>query len=104
VSAEFLALAYASNLANLPREGEESQPVRLDPPAWQRLASLEMPALFAVGDEDLSSAIVNTRVLADTVAGSEHHVFVGAAHIPSAEQPQEFTRVLHDWLRRHDLG
>lgn len=103
VDPAFLAAGYADNLANLPREGENAQPHPLDPPAWGRLADLGIPFLFAVGDEDLSTEIANARTLADAVPGSEHHVFAGAAHIPNVEKPDEFLRVLRDWLARHGL-
>ncbi len=103
VDPAFLATGYADNLANLPREGESPTPTPLDPPAWGRYAALGIPLLFAVGDEDLSTEIANTRTLADAAPGAEHHVFAGAAHLPSAEHPEEFARVLRDWLARHGL-
>jgi 3-oxoadipate enol-lactonase len=103
VDPAFLAAGYADNLANLPRESESPTPIPLDPPAWGRYATLGIPLLFAVGDEDLSTEIANTRALADAAPGSEHHVFEGAAHIPSAEHPEAFTRRLRDWLTRHGL-
>lgn len=103
VDPAFLATGYADNLANLPRHGEPCTPQPLDPPAWGRYAALDIPLLFTVGDEDLSSEIANTRALADAAPGSEHHVFAGAAHLPSAEHPEEFTRVLRAWLTHHGL-
>lgn len=104
VDAAFLAFGYADNLANLPRQGESPRPIPLDPPAWQRLPTLGIPFLFAVGDHDLSTEVANARTLADAVPGADHHVFAGAAHLPSVEQPEEFLRVLRDWLARNDLS
>lgn len=103
VDPAFLAAGYADNAANLPRHSEAARPRPLDPPAWDRLPNLGIPLLFAVGDEDLSTEIANSRALADHVPASQHHVFAGAAHIPSAEHPDEFTRVLREWLVTHGL-
>jgi pimeloyl-ACP methyl ester carboxylesterase len=103
VDPAFLEFAYADNLANLPREGEQARPIRLDPSAWERLPELGIPMLFAVGDEDLAGEVANARTLAEALPDAEHHVFAGAAHIPNVEKPDEFARVLRDFLARHGL-
>lgn len=100
---EFVNIATAMNLANLPMSGLDYSPIPFDPPAWTRILDLTVPALFAVGDADLSEVVANTRTLATTVAGSELQVLSNTAHIPSVEVADAVTSMLRDWLTRHGL-
>ena len=98
-----LARFYELALANLPHAGRQRPPGRLDPPAFGRLSEIVVPVLATVGDLDVSDVIVTTQSLRDLVPGAESHTFTGTAHLPSVEQPEEFARVLREWLLRHNL-
>lgn len=70
----------------------------LDPPAIGRLHEIAAPTLVIVGDEDLPHAAANAEVITSKIAGSRTVVIKGAAHLPSLERPEEFNRVVLDFL------
>jgi pimeloyl-ACP methyl ester carboxylesterase len=100
---EFVRLAYELNAANLPTVGAELYPISLDPPAYGRVADIAVPTLILTGSHDLSETEAQAAYLAANIPGAERHVFADAAHLPSVECPDEFERVLGEWLRRHEL-
>lgn len=99
----FVSLAYELNAANLPLAGAELHPVPLDPPAYSRVAGIATPTLVLTGDHDVSEADVQADYLVATIPGAERHRFADAAHLPSVECPDEFERVLGEWMQRHAL-
>jgi len=74
----------------------ESQPI--DRPAIARLNEITAPALVVVGDQDLPHCLANADLIASKVAGSRKVIIQNAAHLPSLERPEEFNRVLLDFL------
>jgi 3-oxoadipate enol-lactonase len=100
---DFVRLAYELNAVNLPHAEEEPEPIPLDPPAYERVGDIRVPALVMVGDRDISPALLQHEYLLRGIPFAEGHVFEGAAHIPSVEQPAEFSRVLLDWMSRKNL-
>jgi pimeloyl-ACP methyl ester carboxylesterase len=72
----------------------------LDPPAIGRLSEIRIPTLIVVGDRDHPDhdAIVDT--LKKNIAGARKIVISGAGHIMNMEKPQEFNRVVLDFLDR----
>jgi 3-oxoadipate enol-lactonase len=70
----------------------------LDPPAAGRLESLRAPVLVIVGDEDLPHVGVAADVLASEIPGARKVVIKDAAHLPSLERPDEFNRIVRDFL------
>lgn len=69
-----------------------------DPPAAERLGSLRVPTLVVVGSEDVS----DIRAIADRVAtevpGARKVVLEGVKHLPGVERPDEFNRLVLDFL------
>ncbi len=70
----------------------------LDPPAIDRLGSVQVPTLVVVGDEDLPHVGVVAGVLESKIPGARKVVIKGAAHLPSLERPDEFNRIARDFL------
>lgn len=70
----------------------------IDPPAIDRLGSVRVPTLVVVGDEDMPHVGVVAGVLESKIPGARKVVIKGAAHLPSLERPDEFNRILRDFL------
>jgi pimeloyl-ACP methyl ester carboxylesterase len=77
---------------------EPSSPPPLDPPASQRLGEIAMPTLVAVGEEDVPDMKEIADALAAGIPGATKVVIPGATHLPPLEQPEEFNRILLDFL------
>jgi 3-oxoadipate enol-lactonase len=83
--------AYAQE----PRPGPEE---RLDPPASARLGEIQAPTLVAVGDLDQPDMLRVADRLAAEIPGARKAVISGTAHCPSMEKPEEFNRLVVDFL------
>jgi pimeloyl-ACP methyl ester carboxylesterase len=70
----------------------------LEPPAIERLEAITAPTLVIVGDEDLPHAAANAEVITSRIPDSRSVIITGAAHLPSLEHPEEFNRVVLDFL------
>jgi 3-oxoadipate enol-lactonase len=82
---------------NLPREGSgESQ--YLEPPAAGRLDEIDVPTLVIVGDKDAPEIIASSHQLADRISGARIEVISGVAHLPNMEKPEEFNRIVLEFL------
>lgn len=62
-------------------------------------ASLRLPTLGIAGDEDGSTPPDLVRETVGLIPGSRFHLIRGAGHLPCVEKPEEFGRVLSDFLR-----
>jgi 3-oxoadipate enol-lactonase len=74
----------------------ESRPI--DRPAITRLNEIKAPTLVIVGDQDLPHCLANADLITSNISGSRKVVIEDAAHLPSLERPEEFNRVLLDFL------
>jgi 3-oxoadipate enol-lactonase len=82
---------------NLPREGEgEAQDV--EPRAAGRLGEIDVPTLVLAGDKDSPDIIASSRLLADGIRGARLEVISGVAHVPNMERPEEFNRLVLEFL------
>ena len=99
----FVAAAHALNLANVAHAQDAPVQLPLDPPAVDRVVDLEMPALIAVGEFDITPALAQFEYLLETVPRASGCTFRDTAHLPSVEHPDEFQRVLIAWLAQNDL-
>lgn len=78
---------------------EQPGPVeRLDPPAAERLDEVSAPTLVVVPELDHEGIIEVCEVLAAGIPGARKVVFEGVAHMLPMERPDEFTRVVLDFL------
>src|SRR5579859_1908707 len=70
----------------------------LDPPAVERLGEISAPTLLVVGDEDVPPVLDCTELLMQKVRGARKAVIHDAAHLPNLEHPEEFNRMVLDFL------
>jgi 3-oxoadipate enol-lactonase len=81
----------------LPEPGEERRP---EPAAVGRLGEISAPTLVLVGDRDAEDVIRIADLLAAEIPGAIKRVIADAAHAPSLERPEEFNRLVLDFLAR----
>lgn len=62
-------------------------------------ASLRLPTLAIAGSEDGSTPPDLVRETADLIPGSQFHLIRKAGHLPCVEHPQEFARLLTEFMR-----
>jgi pimeloyl-ACP methyl ester carboxylesterase len=70
----------------------------IDPPAAERLGEISAPTLVVVGDEDVAPIFDATDLLMEMVRGARKAVIHDAAHLPNLEHPEEFNRLVLDFL------
>lgn len=64
------------------------------------LASIAVPTLVLVGEEDVTTPPEEARAMAEAIAGAEVVEIAGAGHLSSLEQPEAFTAALRSFLER----
>ncbi len=62
-------------------------------------ATLRLPTLGIAGTEDGSTPPDLVREMVDLIPGSQFHLIRKAGHLPCVEQPEEYARVLTDFMR-----
>lgn len=70
----------------------------LDPPAVERLHEITAPVLVVVGDEDVPTIFDAVELLMEKVPHARKAVIHDAAHLPNLEHPDEFNRLVLDFL------
>jgi pimeloyl-ACP methyl ester carboxylesterase len=77
----------------------KSAPIdHLDPPAAERLAEISTPTLVVVGDSDAPPIFDAVELLMEQVPHARKAVIHDAAHLPNLEHPDEFNRVVLEFL------
>lgn len=99
----FVRQAYELASVNLPRMEDAPVPVPLEPPAHDRLADITVPTMVMVGEHDVSAALAQFEYLLTAIPQADGARFAHSAHLPNVEQPEEFERVLLEWLGKHGL-
>jgi L-proline amide hydrolase len=66
-----------------------------------RLAGIEVPTLVVAGEHDEARPEV-WRPFVERIPDVRSHVFADSSHMPHVEEPEEFRRVVGDFLRAHD--
>src|SRR5690554_3804581 len=100
---EFVARAYELNSVNLKHAAEAAIHVPLEPPAFDRVVDIDVPTLVLVGDHDVSECLAQYEYLSTAIPRADSARFPGSAHLPNVEQPEEFERILRQWLAQHSL-
>lgn len=90
------------NLDNYRAEQENDHNQRLDPPAAARLSEIEVPTLVAWGLLDVTNIAATAEHLAAEIKGARTKIFPDVAHMVSLERPEEFDRVLGDFITEVD--
>ncbi len=70
------------------------------PDSTDIVAGFDGPVLVAVGDSDPYFSAEEARVLADLAPNGTLHVFEDCGHLANLEHPDEFQRVLREFLAR----
>ncbi|HKV85591.1 MAG TPA: alpha/beta hydrolase, partial [Ktedonobacterales bacterium] len=79
-------------------ELEQAQFQRLDPPAAGRLAEIHAPTLIIEGELDERVTLTMGDVMAAGIAGARLVTMTGVAHVPNMEKPDEFNRLVEEFL------
>lgn len=80
-------------------EQEVADEQELEPPAIERLAEIAVPALVISGELDQPDALASADAIAEAIAGARRVSMSDAAHLPSMERPDEFNRIVLDFIR-----
>lgn len=92
------------NLENYRAEQPANQAIQPDVPAAQLLDRLTMPTFFIWGTFDEQPVGVCGQKLAAEVKGARSYVFEGVAHMVNLERPQDFNRMVGDFLDEVDAS
>ena len=90
------------NLDNYRAEQENDHNQRLAPPAAERLSEINVPTLVTWGSLDVTNVAVTAEHLAAEITGARTKIYPDVAHMVSLERPEEFDRVLGDFLAEVD--
>ncbi len=82
---------------DLPDTENYLQPLK--PPAIDRLAEIHVPTLFIVGDQDVPDILDIGELIVTHVPGARKAVIANTAHHLNVEQPDEFNRIVLDFLK-----
>ena len=74
------------------------------PDSTPDLATIDVPALVVVGEEDALTPPAEARRLHEGIRGSRLEVVAGAGHVSNLEQPAAVNRLLRDFLLALDAA
>ena len=92
------------NLENYRAEQPADQAIQPEVPAAQLLDRLTMPTMFIWGTFDEQPVGRAGQKLTAEVTGARNHVFEGVAHMVNLERPEEFNRLVGDFLDEVDAS
>jgi len=92
-------VAEMQHLAFTHPEPERVALRKLDPPALDRLHEIQVPVLVITGALDVSEFVQMAEKVAAQVAHGKYRVIPGVAHLPSLEAPQEFSRLVLEFIQ-----
>jgi pimeloyl-ACP methyl ester carboxylesterase len=75
----------------------------LEPPAIGRLDEIQAPTLAVVGDLDMPGILEIVDLVMAKVSRAKKVIIPGVAHMVNMEKPEEFNRVVLDFLENLDL-
>jgi 3-oxoadipate enol-lactonase len=82
---------FDSDFKSAPRD-------EIDPPAAERLHEITAPALVVVGDQDVPPIFDSVELLMEKIPHARKAVIHDAAHLPNLEHPDEFNRLVLEFL------
>ena len=91
---------YEMNLHNFRNMGAAEFPPsqELDPPAIARLGEVAVPTCLIIGDKDVREMLSIIEKLEQGIPGARKVVMRDVAHALNMEQPEEFNRIVLDFL------
>jgi len=72
---------------------------QLDPPAYERLSEISVPTLVITGAEDERQLHRSADKQEQDIKGSKRATISETHHMPNMEKPEEFNRILLNFLR-----
>jgi pimeloyl-ACP methyl ester carboxylesterase len=81
-------------------DDEEVRPQHIEPPAAGRLLEIHVPTLIIVGSEDVELILSIANKLEREIVGAKKVVIPRTAHHLNMEKPQEFNRVVIEFLEQ----
>jgi pimeloyl-ACP methyl ester carboxylesterase len=90
--------AFEVQLAAFAQDEQPGPHRRLDPPAVGRLGEVHAPALVIVGDADMPDILEAADLLARGIRGARKVVLTDVAHMVNLERPDEFLRLVEEFL------
>jgi pimeloyl-ACP methyl ester carboxylesterase len=85
------------------QEKIEGKPRPMDQPAADRLGEIRVPVLVIVGDLDTRGVQLSSDKLASEVPSARKTVFHNVAHMASMEKPDDFNRLVLDFLAEYKI-
>ncbi|MCA1553159.1 MAG: alpha/beta hydrolase, partial [Chloroflexi bacterium] len=76
----------------------EWAPKSLDPPAVDRLSEIRVPTRVIYGDLDPTETMRTCTMLGEQIPNAQTRLMRGTAHLPNMERPDEFNRIVLDFL------
>ncbi len=93
-------LVREMNLIALENEATQlDEELELWPPASTRLSQIQAPTLILVGDKDRARTLAAADLLEGELPDARKMVMAGTAHLPNMECPEEFNRLVLDFLK-----
>jgi len=86
------------NRKNLEVDWTQAPTTKLVPPAARRLDEVTAPTLVIVGDKDVAPITEACDLLVSSIRGAKKAVIEDAAHLPNLEHPEQFNRLVLDFL------
>lgn len=68
------------------------------PDSTATLATIDVPTLIVVGEEDVPTPVKEARLLHERIAGSRLEIISSAGHLANLERPAAFNHVLTEFL------
>lgn len=87
-------------MAQAPVEGIVGalEAMMLRPDSTATLATIDVPTLIVVGEEDVPTPVKEARAMHEKVAGSRLEIIAQAGHLANLERPAAFNHVLTEFL------
>ena len=98
VAKEIRELVHDMNERALRTDLEQTWPDEMEPPASERLGEITAPTLVVIGDEDAPMPVEACDQLAKSIPNARKVVIHDAAHLPNMEHPEEFNRIVREFL------
>jgi pimeloyl-ACP methyl ester carboxylesterase len=87
-------------IAQAPVEGIVGalEAMMLRPDSTATLATIDVPVLIVVGEEDTLTPVKDSRAMQERIAGSRLEVIAQAGHLSSMERPAAFNHLVTEFL------
>lgn len=74
------------------------------PDSTPTLATIDVPTLIVVGEEDVLTPVAEARAMHAAITGSRLEIIAGAGHVSNVERPATFNHVLSEFLASVELA